>query len=205
MSYHIYQTEGLVLRGLAYREADRSLRILTPDLGMIDATAAGIRHEKSKLRYSLQEFSLASLSLVRGKAGWRVVSAAVNHDFFSELRGSGGVNNTRARLAVATRTLSLVMRLVQGEEASPEFYSLVLDGLHFLAALPAASPDTLANAECLIVLRLLRYLGYVGDSSEKLEGILQGSVWTDSELKTLAPLRRDVVAIINAALRETQL
>ena len=197
MSYHIYQTEGLVLRGLPYREADRSLRILTPDLGLIDASASGVRLEKSKLRYSLQELSHSSISLVRGKAGWRVTSAALRHDFFSELRSGG-----RRQLAVAGRVLALLLRLVTGEEASPELFALVMDGLKFLSTVPESS---LANAECLIVLRMLRHLGYIGDSSEKLEGILASSVWADAELQTLAPLRRDAVAIINAALKETQL
>lgn len=196
MSYHIYQTEGLVLRGLPYREADRSLRILTPDLGLIDASASGVRLEKSKLRYSLQEFSHSSISLVRGKAGWRVTSAALRHDFFSEFRPAC------RKLELAARILALLLRLVNGEEANPELFALVMDGLKFLSTVPESS---LANAECLIVLRMLRHLGYIGDSSEKLEGLLASSVWTDTELGVLASHRRDAVAIINAALKETQL
>ena len=127
---------------------------------------------------------------------WRVTSAALRHDFFSELR------DDRRKLAVAGRVLALLLRLVNGEEASPEFFALVMDGLRFLSTVPESS---LANAECLIVLRLLRHLGYIGDSSEKLEGLLASSVWTDTELGVLAPHRRDAVAIINAALKETQL
>ena len=42
-------TNGLVLRHSEYRDSDRMLTLLTPDMGRIDAIARGCRKTKSPL------------------------------------------------------------------------------------------------------------------------------------------------------------
>jgi len=75
VSYHIYTTRGIVLSERPVREADRIYTIITRDLGLVQATALGVRKEASKLRGALEPFVLSKISLVRGKEHWRITSA----------------------------------------------------------------------------------------------------------------------------------
>ncbi len=84
--HHIYNTEGFVIGGTNVGEANKLLKIFTKDFGMITGSAQGIRHLKSKLRYSLQDFSYSSVSLVKGKEMWRVVNAERKENLFISLR-----------------------------------------------------------------------------------------------------------------------
>lgn len=75
MSYTVYTTIGFILSTSPHGEANRLYRIFTRDFGVILATAQGVRLAKSKLKGHLSEFSLASISLVKGKEFWRITSA----------------------------------------------------------------------------------------------------------------------------------
>ena len=75
MSHPIYQTTGFVVKGVNNGESNKTFHLLTPDLGLIIGHAQAVRELKSKLRYHLQEATLLSLGLVRGKDIWRIVHA----------------------------------------------------------------------------------------------------------------------------------
>ncbi|MEK7175771.1 MAG: DNA repair protein RecO, partial [Patescibacteria group bacterium] len=107
MSYHIYTTKGLTLSERPVREADRIYSILTRDLGLVRATALGVRKENSKLRGSIEPVSLSNISLVRGKEHWRLTSAEVIKRFKK------------------TKPLALLEQLVVGESAHPELFDAV--------------------------------------------------------------------------------
>ena len=74
--YHIHHTEGIILGSKNFGEAGRYYFIFTRDLGMIYASAQGVRKMSSKLRYILQDFSYIKIDLVKGKDFWRVASAS---------------------------------------------------------------------------------------------------------------------------------
>lgn len=111
MSYHIYTTKGIVLSLRPMREADRIYTIMTRDLGLVRAVAIGVRKEASKLRGSIEPFSLSSISLVKGKDYWRLTSAQF-------------LQNISALPSIA-RPLSLIEKLVQGEEPHPELFDTI--------------------------------------------------------------------------------
>ena len=113
MSYHIYTTPGIVLRHWPLREADRVYAILTRDLGLIRASAGGIRKEASKLRGSLEPLSMTSVSLVRGKEYWRIISAIHDSNIHSDFAAP----------------LLLLEKLVTGESAHPELFDSVRDSI----------------------------------------------------------------------------
>lgn len=81
MSYHIYTTKGIVLSERPWRESDRIYSILTRELGLVHATAIGVRKEASKLRGAIEPVSLSTVSLVRGKEYWRLTSAEFIRSF----------------------------------------------------------------------------------------------------------------------------
>src|SRR5581483_3017973 len=104
--YQKYHTEALVLGSRESGESDKVFSLFTKDFGLVWARASAVRTEKSKMRYALQNFSSANVSLVKGKKGWRVTGATA-------LRNGGGDMHSISAFA---RTAELVLRLVHGEE-----------------------------------------------------------------------------------------
>ena len=72
--HHIYHTEGIILGSRNIGEAGKYYYIFTRDLGMIYASASGVRKMSSKLRYVLQDFAYLKIDLVQGKDFWRVTN-----------------------------------------------------------------------------------------------------------------------------------
>jgi DNA repair protein RecO len=126
MAHHVYQTEGIVLGGIRTGEANKQLALFTKELGLVSAAAQGIRLLKSKLRYSLQEYTVGSFALVRGKNVWRITSAQSSSNLHTSLQ-----DRQNAFLAIA-RILSLIERLVRGEERHPELFATVLSGTEYI-------------------------------------------------------------------------
>lgn len=150
MSYHIYTTKGLVLRKSDLREADRIYSILTRDLGLIQATAMGVRKGESKHRGSLEPFIISSISLVRGKEHWRITSAE-------------SLQSIPNREEIA-RPLALLEKLVQGEAPNLELYDAVESALW-----PTPSVDQGEMFEIHLVARILFHLGYLKETDLLLE------------------------------------
>lgn len=142
MSYHIYTTKGLVLSEKPLREADRVYSILTRDLGLIRATALGVRYEKSKLRGLLEPVTLLSVSLVRGKEYWRITSAEIERRVVPEPE--------------VLRPLALLEKLVQGEAPHPELFDVIEQ------LLTAVEHD--GDFETRFVAGVLHHLGYLKES-----------------------------------------
>ena len=74
--HHIYHTEGIILGSRNYGEAGKYYSIFTRDLGMVYASAQGVRRMSSKLRFVLQDFAYLKIDLVQGKDFWRVTNAS---------------------------------------------------------------------------------------------------------------------------------
>ena len=148
MAYHIYTTKGVVLSSRPSREADKMYSILTEDLGLVHARAGGVRLEKSKLRGFLEPYALVNVSLVRGKAEWRITSAEL-------------LQKIPVSLHVA-RPLALIERLIVGEEVHPEIYCVTRDFLE------DDSRDS--ESETQFVANVLFHLGYMRKEDLKLAG-----------------------------------
>ncbi|MBX4206578.1 recombination protein O N-terminal domain-containing protein [Candidatus Parcubacteria bacterium] len=141
MSYHIYTTKGIVLGAWPLREADRTYSILTRDLGLVRASASGVRKEESKLRGALEPFVLSSVSLVRGKEYWRITSA----ETLRPIPAEAGIG----------RPLALLEKLVQGEAAHPELFDAV--------------ETHLFSDEWRLVAHILYHLGYLKEEDLGLD------------------------------------
>src|SRR3989344_5676480 len=87
MSHHIYETDAFVFSALPHGEASRYMVLYTREFGLVRAAAQGLRELKSKLRYSLQPFSLSVVNLVHGRSGWRIVNARLAKNYFTEFDG----------------------------------------------------------------------------------------------------------------------
>ena len=152
--YQKYNTEALVLGSYESGENDRTVVLYTKDFGLVRARARSVRSEASRMRYGLQNYSLSHVSLVRGKASWRVAGAAA-------LRYASG--DTRG-IAAFARVCELVTRLVHGEEENTYLYGVLAEA-H--AALIREKTDAFGTIEIVCVARVLFALGYI--SAEALE------------------------------------
>ena len=197
--YSIRTTPGFIIDSRPYGEAGKMLSMFTRDLGLVVATAQGIRLEKSKLRYNAQEYSFGEFSLVRGKEFWRLTSAA-----------NGKIVAPEGRVAseLIARIAMLLRRLLHGEEAHPELFDAVMTSVEFVCD-PASPPSSLSGEqsktlESLIVLRILHALGYIGNN-DGMSDLVDNSRITLEILGDAAPKRAAMNQHINKALHESHL
>lgn len=194
----IYTTPGFIVESRPHGEAGKMLSIFTSDLGLIRATAQGIRFEKSKLRYHTQEYSFGLYSFVKGKEFWRITGG-------DELVFEGGhVSVEPAHQEFYARMALILRRLLHGEEAHPELFIILRSGADFLQNSSNMSSDQFKSFESLIVLRMLHVLGYIGKDS-RLDGYFSIELVSLELVDKVAPQRMLMNQHINKALKESQL
>ena len=111
--------------------------MFTKDFGLISALATGVRKSESKLRYTLQEYSVCQVSLVKGKSTWRITSALLEKNLYIHTEVSTAKD-------VIARICTQVIRLVAGQEKDEQLFDTVLIGLHKLSVAPT---DTVVSLD----------------------------------------------------------
>lgn len=195
MAYHVYTTKGIVLGSYPSREADRVYSIFTEELGLVRARARSVRAIQSKLRGSLEPFSLSSISLVRGKDSWRITGAALEKKINEEYAGKRGI------LSFA-RIFSLLEKLVVGEESHKEILALLEHGLAYVYQI-RDSADMVDMLEILLVLRLLNELGYV--SGNEVDAIFLKDEYSEKLLSHTKENKKMLIDAINRGLHSSNL
>ncbi len=150
MSYNIYTTDAIVCGTYDRNTSDRSYRLFTQKLGMVWADARSVRAEKSKQRSALTDFSLVRISLVRGKAGWKIGSVVAQTNFYH------AATDQAARGSVVS-IVRLVRRYLQGEETNVELFDFVTEALKTAGG----SIEHRAFFDGCVAARCLTLLGYV--------------------------------------------
>ncbi len=121
----MYQTAGVVLRAVDYRERDRMLTLLSPDHGRIDAIAHACRRVKSPLLNACEVFCSGEYG-IRDNAGRKTIITCSIGDAFYPLRLDYDV------LKNAVYCASLCAKCAQPDLPAHEMYSLLLNALaHF--------------------------------------------------------------------------
>lgn len=192
--HHIYHTEALILGSKNYGETGRYYFLLTKDLGMIYASAQGVRKMSSKLRYVLQDFSYIKVDLVQGKDFWRITSATKTNEL-------GQVTKNPQTFRVFHNIARLLRRLLAGVEPNESLFADLVRGLSVLEQ--ATESEDLRNIESIIVLRIVNNLGYIGES-DVLENFIK-SPFEENLVFEASKNRRAIVKEINRALKETHL
>lgn len=190
--YHKYHIKGLVLSSLEEGEDNRRVWLLTDQFGLISAKAVSGRVSGSKMRLSIQEYTLASFSIVYGKAGWRLVGAASDKNYFEVLR------NSPHKLKSFRNISNLLKRLMMEQEMGREVFDLVINFLDFICF---TEENQVFLAECLTVLRVLYRLGFL-DKDISPELSLQ-EINFNSSILSLPYESSYLVSIINKSLKET--
>jgi DNA repair protein RecO len=192
--HHIYHTEGIILGSKGYGETGKYYSIFTRDLGMIYASASGVRKMSSKLRFILQDFAYLKIDLVQGKDFWRVTSA-------SKTNLLENVSKNPATLKVFFNIASLLKRLLAGVEPNSALFGDVINGLSVLEKIE--KEEDLRNIEAVMVLRILNNLGYIG--GDKILENLITSPFEEDLVYEVSKQRSEVLKEINKALKETHL
>ncbi len=194
--YTIHKTDAFVLRNQTFGEANAYLDLFTRELGLIRASAQGVRHLKSKLRYSLTDFSYSSVSVVRGKEIWRLTNAIKKNDAMADIPESQAKESL-------LRIFSLLRRLLIGEEKHVELFDLV-DHLFSTLISNSFALQSLSSMEEIAVLRILFLLGYINQNSN-LSPFLQDKDYSEALLEQALNARKDIVNEINKALKASEL
>lgn len=189
MSHHIYTTPGFIVHSSPQGEAGKYFLIFTRDLGMIGATAQGVRFSKSKLRYYTQDFAHSLFSVVKGKEVWRVTGA-------KELE-EGQIREENKKLYV--RILSLLRRLLPGEEKNEHLFQ-ILENFYTYASHNVLEKEKMESLEYLTVFRILNSLGYV-----HAKEVFDGSDINEELLAAVKSQKETIIKEINNGLKESQL
>ncbi|MCC7160698.1 DNA repair protein RecO [Candidatus Nomurabacteria bacterium] len=192
--HHIYHTEGIILGSKNYGETGRCYSIFTRDLGMIYASAQGVRKMSSKLRFVLQDFSYIKVDFVQGKDFWRLTSASKTNKLEQLTK------NTRT-FEVLANISKLLKRLLAGVEKNETLFDDLINGLYILEN--EKKEEHLRNIEAIIVLRILNNLGYIG-GDEKLQNLIK-SPFEENIIFEASKTRSQILNQINKALKETHL
>lgn len=201
MSHTIYTTEGFILKSVNFGEANKYFFIFTKEFGLIRAAAQSVRHLKSKLRYGLEDLSLGQVSVVRGREIWRLTSAE---------KKLGLVE--REKLLMWSQIFSLLLRLLHGEEKNEVLFNIFKEGMSFLNTLESVRGDKeqkeraelLASFECIMALRILSALGYIGRLGD-FDQFTLSPYFTPELITNMSVLKSKAILEINKSLKETHL
>ena len=192
--HHIYHTEGIILGSKNYGETGKTYFVFTRDLGMIYASASGVRKLSSKLRFVLQDFAYVKIDLVEGRDFWRVTSA-------SKTNALEDISQNKETFEILYNIAKLLKRLLAGVEPNQILFSDLINGLSILEKIE--NKNDLRSIEAIIVLRILNNLGYIG-GDEALQNLVK-SPFESNLLFEVSKSRGEVLRQINKALKETHL
>ncbi|HIF12327.1 MAG TPA: DNA repair protein RecO [Dehalococcoidia bacterium] len=145
---NLFTTEAVVLRHSDLGEADRLLWLLTPQRGVIRATARGARKPGSKLGGHIDLLCYVKLSIREGRE-LHGISQADTIDAFRNVRTDLG------RLSRGLNIGELAQRISVEDAPAPEVFRLLVNSLGWLA--------TTENADTLVrwfALRLMTITGF---------------------------------------------
>lgn len=152
-------TTGLVLRQVKVGEADQILTLLTPDLGVVSASAKGSLRLKNKLFSASGLFCYSEFSLTSGRTHYFVDSAQVKKVFH-------GISESVEGMCLATYMVEIVLSLSPAPPEADAQLRLLLNSLYMIGqkkmplrqlkaiyelramSMAGYQPDLLACAEC---------------------------------------------------------
>lgn len=119
------KTIGVVIKQRNIGENDRIITILSKELGIIEATAKGVKSIKSKLRSGCQLLCYSEFDLFKNKNNYRVISAQVVNSFYN-------LRLDVEKFALAGYFSEITYQISPSLETTAEFMSLLLNSLHLL-------------------------------------------------------------------------
>lgn len=194
---HQYSTNALVLGAYNTGEANKTYALYTEEFGLVYCQARSVRKEGAKLSNNLQPLSRSTVSLIRGKKGWKVVGSVELGNVYYELKRSPQVRD------MVIRILKLVRRLVRGEGRNDSLFHALSEGIAYCVSSDLDIPRA-NNVERLLALRILATLGYMTPRPQFASLLSHYSVLED-DLILIDAEQSVATREINAALKNAQL
>ena len=191
--HHIYTSQSLILKRQPL-ETSASFYILTKDLGLIRARAQGVRRQESRLKGTLQEFSLATIAYVRAKSGWKITTAIPEKNLYYELKD-------KTTQAIVVHIANVLIRFISGEESNATMFTTVTTGF---ASMIEGHVDPLV-VEILILARVLSLLGYVAKTPDTEVLFEDLTDFSPPLITTALGVKSVLVQAINKAFQESHL
>ena len=120
-------TTGLVLRQVKVGEADQILTLLTPDLGVVSASARGSLRPKNRLFSGCGLFCYSEFVLTQGRSSWFVDSAQIK-------RGFHGLALSVEGMSLAMYLAEIAAALAPAPPESAAHLRLLLNTLYLIGA-----------------------------------------------------------------------
>ena len=140
---------GIVLRAVDTKEADKILTVLTAELGKISVVAKGARSRRSRVTAATQLLAYSELVLTESN-GWQILSEASTIALFD------GVRKEITTLSLASYFAELVDAVTYADIPSQDILSHFLNALYALGELK--KPEALVKAA--FELRAMCLAGY---------------------------------------------
>lgn len=151
-----YKTEGVVLRSMRLREADRIVHLYTAARGRVGAVVKGVRRSRSRFGGRLEPFFRLDLVLYEGRGELHTITQAEAVEWYPRMR------ERHATLSAAAAAGESVLRLFGEGEGNPAAYNLLCNELRLLDSQPeAAGPSN----QLAFRLKLLLAAGFVPELS----------------------------------------
>ncbi|EFB76532.1 DNA repair protein RecO [Subdoligranulum variabile] len=142
-------TTGLVLRQVKVGEADQILTLLTPELGVVSASAKGSLRLKNKLFSACGLFCYSEFSLTSGRSHYFVESAQVKKVFH-------GVSESVEAMSLATYMAEIVLSLSPAPPEADAQLRLLLNSLYMIGL----KKLSLRQLKTIYELRAMSMAGY---------------------------------------------
>lgn len=121
----ILRTKAIVLSRVNYRETDRILTVITPDMGKMRLMARGVRLMKSKLAGGIELFSVNDISFVKGRSDIStLISSRLNENY-------GNIIKDINRVQCGYDILKIIHKTTE-DETDEEYFNLLETSLSTL-------------------------------------------------------------------------
>lgn len=143
------KTDGIVLRCVNYRDADRMLTLLTREHGRLDMLARGCRNMGSRLMACTQQFCYGEFIVHKKNDRYSLRQCELRDSFFA-------LRNDFDKLLAGTGMLAAAEKTALPEHPDEALFMWLL---YFLSVLCHGEVDPVDIALCFIV-KLLEHSGY---------------------------------------------
>lgn len=123
----VIKTKGVVIKQRNIGERDAIITILTGDLGLIEASARGVKSIKSKLQSGAQMLSYSDFTLFKGKSNYIINDSESIESFYN-------IRLDVEKLSLASYFCEVIQYAVTAEENQNDVLRLLLNSLYVLSS-----------------------------------------------------------------------
>jgi len=171
-----YNINGIVLKGINYKDSDKIFSILTKEMGKISVLARGVRKISSRRAGNMDTLNFISAKITEDSKGFKQLEEVKTVNSFKDIKRSYELS------CLAYYMAELIHRNIEEGENSEQIVTKLVGCLRALTDLRADSTLVVNHFE----LDLLKELGY--------EFQIGGGSYKKETLNTLSALRRGIPA-----------